>query len=546
MGHVTEAINALLPEMWMHNNDVTAGISDYRPWPRTRSRCVGMIWAGVPKFLSHKTDEEGGRILDLYTTGDTPTQVYIRLSPAPAEGSQFAFVPLKVNRRSELIQARFGDQVVERPVRLGVSSVNTGHFRVDKIAVAAAALADPTNPNPNSVEFRRRLGDTTTREFMMDLMRAVYNDSVEMRNVLRDRDQHYADLVHLVADEAYPGYLDPAGDHFEKFMSAMNLSGDSGLRPEVLAPMMYNVVMPQAIFDVVCECLDNDRPPLVPQAIMRYEWMFNGTLSRVCPGLTIPVTIGHDPAGLKLIAGVANRFNLDLHGRAWYWPSEYNPPQEWIDHFVQTARGVLDADMPLAITERGDVSLMHGQRIPVFFAGLERAGTFEPRFSKVTRMEFGAERTLAAFEAVSCGPDGSELEDAPEAAAAPTEDAPGSGGEDEEVTREHCTTCNVEFEHVDLVACPVCEEYTCSNCGVYCAACETRRCSVCNAGHEGCTACDLCGAHVRNEMAVTCADCEFQHCPDHIEECEECNSWFCDECRTGRMHTERRCGEGPQ
>jgi hypothetical protein len=320
------------------------------------------MWIGVPDLRSCWRDELGCWIINVGSRKST----HLRLSPSfPEDEVQYGYCPIRINCQSELIEKEFPGGVIPRVANsMVIGNHKDSLFRVDRMIVGATSLLHPKDTTPSGVEFRRLLGKTSLSSFIEDMMRGLYRDSPYTQDVTLERDENYRTMLFLVAGRAYPGFTSPSTKRFD-WSRLRHISGNDGHRKwdlEVVRPMYYNIVMPQALLEVVSKNLERGIPPLVPQYFIQRNWMFNGPPSEPCTGL--PRNIMYDTVGDKITAGVINRFNLDLPGVVSYWPSDLNPPDEWLNKAIECAETLGESELPLGLHERQDLSLQESRKVP--------------------------------------------------------------------------------------------------------------------------------------------------------------------------------------
>lgn len=498
--------------------DVEGGGSEYSPpWPKQVEFARGAMWAGVPTVGHCHQDKEGGWIVsDDFDPGQGR---YIRLSPAhPDAEVQYGFCPFVLDRFQEFGEKTFGPRQKWRLKKVAISPLPTALIRVDCIIEAAINLA---NPNNTSEAARRAQGFFRTiplDTFILDLLGKCYCDMEGDRNILGGTSREHQEIIGMVVEEAYPNLLNPSAFRgLGRFRLVMDLPPHKPWRSQYLWPILYNVVMPQAIFDLVEESLKEGKPPIVPQYATVDSHMFNGPFHIPCTGVRISPHSLLTSAGGKIVGGVTNQFNLDMPGRASFWPPQWNPPEDWIQAFIGVVKKfTAELCLPLAPSEKVDLAFFHARRIPVMFSEpLEVVGV--NRFARLTEIEKDEAEYMTKVITRECDATGQEWL---------SEARISCGSNPFKIHDQECEECGCppEDRGEDYI-CSACCTSLCTKCSYHCEACERSYCHNCD-DNEWLHRCQHC-----EECDETITEGNWSHCPTcKVEMCVDCSSHRCEKC----------------
>jgi hypothetical protein len=273
---------------------------------------------------------------------------------------------------------------------------------------------------------------------------------------------------------------------------------------------VYNVVMPEVIFEAVDKNMERGIPPLVPQYAASGRYMFNGSVEDPCTGLEFSTGVGASYSDRKVIAGVTNTFNCDLVGRASYWPFERNPPEAWVDTFVARVEEMGQQKQPLPLGDKRHLALSHARCIPVALD----VGDDAPRafvYRKLTELEKYGSGAVSKVTIQECTESGEEIvtvnpttASSGESSGGEEEVAESADGEDEMV---ECGGCETALGPDEGSTCDSCEVALCNDCAAQCQACTGYFCEDCLPSHAGCSVCDCCHQTVRSPSLGRCEDC---------------------------------------
>jgi hypothetical protein len=164
--------------------------------------------------------------------------------------------------------------------------------------------------------------------------------------------------------------------------------------------------------------------------------------------------------GVKVLAGVVNKFNCDLPGGASYWPPEYNPPIEWVRRFTDVLTNLRNECLPLSTSEKMDLVLHRARAIPVMFQTDNGQ-----KFARLVTLDRGDtyEHEVTLVETKECDAGG--------------ENWIGEAGTSAETYV--CDGCHSEVETDDAYVCHGCSMLRCDICCTGCVDCTEVFCEGC-------------------------------------------------------------------
>lgn len=335
------------------------------PWEDPPHSCMGVVWSGVPNLPHAQKDENGGWLLSSRRGGRV-----LRLSPAPVDAPvQFGMCKIHRNLTADAILREFGEKGPGNVRYLNIGPWEDSVFRVDKMVLAFVDLK--ASRGSTGQRFRELLGKTTLHEVLVSMLDGLYRETSSTVGGKHLLGNTWAELCTMVVEEAYPHFRTDLShpDKLRRFRTAMELS--LGWSSESLFPTVYNVVVPETIFQALGNNLEKNIPPLIPLYRTHHTWMFNGEWRDACTGLNPPRGLPDgqpsSPHGWAVVAGCINQFNLDLPGPASYWPESAGPPTNWINQFVRVIQDLGNSRIPASLEERRDHVMDYARRIPVVF-----------------------------------------------------------------------------------------------------------------------------------------------------------------------------------
>jgi hypothetical protein len=358
-GEITETVNKCMAELDQAARNT--GRNNYRPWLNTGGRCYGAIWAGVPAMAGYQKDCGGSWLVGSPgPLGQTP--IYVGLSPAPPDAEvQYGFCHFRMDAVQEWLTHMYGSNSTHPPISNVTLSVGRNQgMRADKVVSAAVKLS--RSRSCRGKRFRTLLGKRKLSNFIECLLGGVMAEC--SGNILCAGNSGFRMMAGLVVYEAYPDLASPSlEDRASQIRFRTAFSACRDLYSQF--PLVCSVIMPVPIFEEVSRNLELGIPPIVPQYATPTTWMFNGSWSEPCTGLTMEGSVSVSREGQKIVGGMTNAFNCDLPGRASYWPFDKNPPVEWVTAFVDQLKKLREEQLPPYDYDRIDLALSYTQGVPV-------------------------------------------------------------------------------------------------------------------------------------------------------------------------------------
>lgn len=522
------------------------------PWLRGESpSTVGAMWAGVPFIKNSWREEDGSWTIDCSRQPNEESERYLRLLPAKENAEvQYGMCHFRMDKFPSLSQKRFGPRSEWKVKALRVGTNRGAHFRVDKIVTSALTLASSENQSDDGKEFKALLGSSSLCKFVESLTSQCYVDIPSEQDILLNKDLPYKRMVYLIVHHAYPSLFSPTR---ETGLDAFNLALGERITEDwnecTVWPVVYNVFMPQEIFDRANYNLEREIPPLIPMYATMNSWMFNGQWNDPCTGLSTIGSLEVGDWGRKILAGVLNCFNLDLPGYTSFWDTDYDcPDRGWIDTFLEVAEELREFNMGWDYAHKIDMALFVARKIPVLIDTNKPGIGPQTRYVRLLDLKKDSEGYITQISTCECDSTGKALEEQSTSQETPPTNSPPVDSNDSDGVEETvrvCSECAIPPDDA-IEECTNCGCALCSGCSWVCASCESTLCPECE--HE-CPACrdHFCPSCVDEEEShgcLTCRRCEDITTSDNGQECPHCNLFHCYDCIDGsceRCHFEDLC-----
>lgn len=518
------------------------------PWLRDKSpSIVGTMWAGVPVIKNSRREEDGSWTIDCSRQSNEESARYLRLLPAEENAEvQYGMCSFRMDKFSSFAQKRFGPRSEWEVKAVRVATHRGAHFRVDKIVASALTLASSENQSDDGKEFKALLGSSSLCKFVESLTSQCYVDTPSEQDILLNKDPSYKRMVRLIIHHAYPSLFFPTRETgLEAFNLALGERNTDDWQEAIVWPVVYNVFMPQEIFDRASYNLEKGIPPLIPMYATMNSWMFNGEWNYACTGLDITGSLNMGSRGKKILAGVLNCFNLDMPGYASFWDTDYDcPDRGWVDTFLEVAEELREFNMGWNYAHKIDMALFIARKIPVLLDTNKPGIGPQTRYARLRDLEKDLEGHITQISTYECDSTGKALEDQSTSQETPPTDSPPENSNDSDGVEEGERVCSGCDHTVDeALECVTCGCALCLECSYVCVSCESTLCSECE---EECPACGdhFCYNCEESHGCLTCQRCEDRTTLSNGQECSNCNLFYCYDCIDGsceRCHAEDLC-----